>query len=354
MNFLEKWSNQILIRKFRMMNLPEGNDIENICSDTIVLFDTTIGTNNVGDCIIREYAEMHLRKIFRRKKVKRIPTHNAPPINKMSRIQRKYLKIVVGTNILYNKMECAAGQWMFPIIGLPRYKNVCLLAVGWADYQTDTVSEATKRFYQYMLKSRFLHSVRDSYTEKKLKEIGIHNVINTSCVTLWNVDEELCAKIPCKKAKNVITTLNYWNCDKVNDRKMLEILKKNYDNVYVWLQSGIDDEKYLEEISNKKDFYLVGGTVEEYTAILRSDLDLDYVGIRLHAGIKAINEKRRSIIIAIDNRAAEIAKDTNLPICFRKDIYKKLENMISQPFETKIELPLQNIEKWKKQFESFR
>ena len=45
--------------------------------------------------------------------------------------------------------------------------------------------------------------------------------------------------------------------------------------------------------------------------------NVDYVGTRLHAGIFALNHKVRSIIVAVDNRAIEIAKDTNLPIVRR-------------------------------------
>ena len=58
-----------------------------------------------------------------------------------------------------------------------------------------------------ILDSTYLHSVRDSYTEKKLKQIGIDNVINTSCPTMWRLTEEFCSHIPCKKQDTVVTTI---------------------------------------------------------------------------------------------------------------------------------------------------
>ena len=76
----------------------------------------------------------------------------------------------------------------------------------------------------------------------------------------------------------------------------------------------------------------------------------DYVGNRLHAGIMALQHGCRSLIIAIDNRALEIAKDTRLPIVDRKNLDTKLEQMVCEKHQTEIELPWENISIWKQQF----
>ena len=83
--------------------------------------------------------------------------------------------------------------------------------------------------------------------------------------------------------------------------------------------------------------------------ILESDLELDYIGTRLHAGIRAMQKRRRSIIISIDNRAREMGKDYNLNVIEREDI-ENLEEYLLSEFKTDIKLNLDNIKKWKEQF----
>lgn len=94
---------------------------------------------------------------------------------------------------------------------------------------------------------------------------------------------------------------------------------------------------------------IINATLEDYNKFLESH-ETDYIGTRLHAGIHALNYKKRSIIISIDNRANEIAKDTNLPIIQRENITSQLEAKIKSNWKTDINLPLENINKWKKQF----
>ena len=52
------------------------------------------------------------------------------------------------------------------------------------------------------------HSVRDSYTKKMLNSIGINNVVNTSCPTVWNITPDHLATIPDTKAKYVANHIN--------------------------------------------------------------------------------------------------------------------------------------------------
>jgi polysaccharide pyruvyl transferase WcaK-like protein len=77
--------------------------------------------------------------------------------------------------------------------------------------------------------------------------------------------------------------------------------------------------------------------------------DIDYVGTRLHAGIRALQKKRRAIIIAIDNRAIEKQKDFNLTI-INRDKIDYLKDKILSSFNTDIRIPVSNIDLWKKQF----
>jgi hypothetical protein len=44
--------------------------------------------------------------------------------------------------------------------------------------------------------------------------------------------------------------------------------------------------------------------------------DVDFVGARLHGGIRALQRGRRTLTIALDNRAREIAGDTGMPVVY--------------------------------------
>jgi hypothetical protein len=80
-------------------------------------------------------------------------------------------------------------------------------------------------------------------------------------------------------------------------------------------------------------------------------IDIDYLGTRLHAGIRALQNKKRTLILAVDNRAIEISKDTNLPVVPRND-WESITSWIESAYETRIRLPWSNIDKWKSQFQS--
>lgn len=130
---------------------------------------------------------------------------------------------------------------------------------------------------------------------------------------------------------------------------MLDILKKNYKKVYIWLQ-GEKDLSYLNEITDVTEIELVNWELQEYDELLSSIDNLDYIGTRLHAGIRALNHKKRSIIITVDNRTREIAKDTHLVVVERENIVCELENLLISDFQTEIQIPIENIELWKNQF----
>lgn len=76
---------------------------------------------------------------------------------------------------------------------------------------------------------------------------------------------------------------------------------------------------------------------------------IDYVGTQLHAGIRALQKKRRSVILGVDNRADEKAKSYNLNVVNRKG-FSQITAAITSPLEVDIKLPLDNIAKFKNQF----
>ena len=129
---------------------------------------------------------------------------------------------------------------------------------------------------------------------------------------------------------------------------MFDILLNNYKKVYFWIQ-GKEDLSYLYSLKREKEVEIISSSLKSYDQILRKK-DLDYVGTRLHAGIRSLCFGHRSIIISIDNRAKHIAQDTGLIIIERSNGLVELEKKITSNFSTTINMPWSNIKKWKNQF----
>ncbi len=338
--------NEIVGKSFQVYNrLPYALQRD---KEQIVVFNTSTNTDNLGDFIIMNYCNKVLYELFGERKYIDISTHRIPSTDDEKMIRGTKYKFVCGTNILTSHIE-QWWNWRLPIglRGKLPYRNVILLGVGWGTYQ-DECSDYSKLIYRSLLNPSVMHSVRDQYTEEKLKAAGIKNVINTGCPTMWNLTSEFCSKIPRKKASDVITTITDYRRNIDCDNLMLEILARNYRKVYLWIQ-GKKDEEYLAMLKKPSNLIVIPRNLKLYEDRLNRG-NVDYVGTRLHAGIFALNHKIRSIIIAVDNRAIEIAKDTNMPIILRDNISEMLENMIQDTFNTEIMINKGNIEFFKAQF----
>ena len=80
------------------------------------------------------------------------------------------------------------------------------------------------------------------------------------------------------------------------------------------------------------------------------NLDVDYIGTRLHAGIFALQKKKRSIILSVDERARDIDSTFNLKCINRDRIEERLEDRINTTFETNLNIDFSKIEIWEDQF----
>lgn len=307
-----------------------------------LIFDTAMSSKNCGDQIIMEHCMKRLGRVMDVTDAVHISTHQVPqpdvPFNQKH-------KIVCGTNLLSCRMR-SYGAWKLPK-DLTECNNVRLMGVGFDSYNMKS-DLYTRMLLRHLLSRQGYHSVRDSFSEQCLKKMGIQNVLNTGCPTMWGLTPEHCAAIPRNKATHVMCTITDYHPDEKNDQRMIEILQRNYKNVYLWLQ-GSGDLDYVKRLGVENSVTLVDSTLEAFDEIMALP-DLDYVGTRLHAGIRALTFGHRSIIISIDNRARSIAKDTDLPVLEREEILPQLERRICGEFETKIKLPVENIAKWNQQF----
>ncbi|MBD3727907.1 MAG: polysaccharide pyruvyl transferase family protein, partial [Moraxella osloensis] len=128
----------------------------------------------------------------------------------------------------------------------------------------------------------------------------------------------------------------------------IQLLQKSFNKVYIWPQ-GSGDIDYINQLELAKFAQILPPKLEAYNTLLLHEESIDFVGTRLHAGVRALQNKKRTIILGIDNRAFEKVKDFNITVCPRDDL-AKLELLIKSNISTKINLPTENILRWKAQF----
>lgn len=314
----------------------------------ISVFDTSIATQNIGDEIIMDAVYNELYDVFKDDMFLRIPSHEVIGISSLSLIRNSVFGIVGGSNILSSAMN-RYKQWKITLIQSYFIKQkVLLLGVGWRNYQNKP-NFVTKLLLNQLLNRKYIHSVRDSYTEAKLKEQGFSNVLNTSCPTMWRLTTEHCAQIPQSKADTVVFTLTDYSKDINADVFLIETLLENYKNVHYWVQSR-KDLIYLNELNIDIDkIKIISPSLRAYNNFLETT-DCDYVGTRLHGGVRALQKKKRTIIIGVDNRAIEKKKDFNLTVIERHELNSDLKKLINSELKTDIKIPTDNIVKWKAQF----
>jgi len=314
---------------------------------SVGLINPSIGSNNLGDIIIYDAVYMHLRELFPDDFITNYPSQLHRSYDARLKMMEEDYLFVGGTNLLASNMDTRV-QWKIDPMDKVYLKNkIVLMGVGWWQYQPES-NNYTRNLFNSILSKKYLHSVRDSYTEKMLKAAGIENVINTTCPTLWQLSPEHCLSIPTKKKKNVVTTLTFYHANKELDGKLLKMLLAHYENVYMWVQA-IEDVDYLKEVCTESDkVILVAPTLEAYNEVLEKE-DMEYLGTRLHAGVRALQKGKRTLIVAVDNRALEIGKDTNLNVIERKNVDQSLD-FINNSYVTDIKLPVEKIELWKSQF----
>lgn len=335
-NKLEK-----LVFEFEILFKKVENNDYNL---PILLFDTSIDSGNLGDYIINDYCNQILEEINIYPFAK-VATHRKQTNEELKMLSKPSLKLVTGTNILSSKIY---SQWIRPS-KLKLQDNVLLMGVGWTDYNTN-VTYLSKRYYNKILNKNMKHCVRDRMTKKVLNKIGIENVLYTGCPTMWKLTPEFCKQIPSVKADNVVCTITDYSRDSDNDFLMLDILLENYEKVYFWPQGRFDLE-YINSYHYKDKVIILNESLESYDDLLKKEISLDYIGTRLHAGIRALNNRIRTLVIAIDNRSKEISNDTGLHTIERKDIATKLKKQIQSDYSTEINLPFNAIKEWKEQFD---
>lgn len=307
----------------------------------IVILDTWTNNTNLGNKIIVESVYKELRNIFPHDFFYRVPALEYIRAGRVKIEEADYV-FLAGTNLLSSDME-NTSQWCVDPQEEFWSNKVILMGLGWWQYQTREANIYTRSVLNKILSRKCLHSLRDYYTKDKFEQLGFKGV-NTGCPTIWGLEAEHCAEIPDTKSEKVLLTFTEYNMNPEYDRLLFEILEKKYSTVYFWPQMYYD-YYYARKICGEN-LVVIDPSLEALDDLLRSE-DVDYVGTRLHAGIRALQHKRRTVIIAVDNRAIEMGNDFKLPVLKRGEIGGCLEKKIDENWKTLIKLDRKAIREWK-------
>lgn len=317
----------------------------------ITVFDTSIGSQNLGDQIIMQAAYRELRALFPQAHLWSVPTHDTFGQAGRKRQRHSLFAIACGTNLIHAKMP-GKGHWKLPFwprLGMPpigRYRppNLCLMAVG---SNAEALSPGAASYLSGTLWNRVPASVRDKATAGIFADAGL-GASHTGCVTMWALPEDHAERLPKEKAEAAVVCLTGTRRASraaiERDMRMLDAVSSAYSRRFLWPQGQVDLEYYLS--LGRSDFEILEHSLQAYEALLASDLSLDFVGARLHAGILAMMHGRRPLIVKVDNRAADIGSSVNLPVIGAED-FPRLDAMIAEPRETRIDLPRAEIDSWR-------
>ncbi|MBI5371161.1 MAG: polysaccharide pyruvyl transferase family protein [Sphingobacteriales bacterium] len=333
-------------------------------SNYIVLLDPSIRDNNgapafnLGDMIIYDAVMKILSEIFQKHEILRISSHEWFAKKQKKILNGSLLNIMGGTNVLTSDIrnfprmtpEKKKGFYLFP-----GFNNLVLLGTGWEKYQSKP-DWATIIYYYRILNKKYFHSVRDEYSLNQLKKAYVPNVLNTSCPTTWELDRDFINVFQPNYNSIFFTLTNYYPNHTIDNNLLKYIFDSGQSNLIFFPQTAVDLD-YLSSLenyrNNKSKIKILKTEYSEFLHFVHSE-KFNYIGSRLHAGIRCLQLGNPTLIFAVDNRALEIRKDTGLNILARTD-FTLLQKWIKGEYRPeRIQLPEDNISIWKKQFQDIK
>ena len=287
-----------------------------------------------------------MEELFPMSHIVRIPCTDISTTARSYNARSKF-SFVGGTNILSNDI-LHNSQWDINLHNLYILKDIILMGCGWFQYEERPVKLITKYGLNRILSKKYIHSTRDGYTRDKLESIGIR-AINTGCPTLWKITPSIVERISCAPKEKVILTLTDYNRDRERDLKLLKICESVYPKGMLYFPQGTDDIAYLKELGYADKVTILPPRLRALDKALANG-ECDYVGTRLHAGIRALQNSVRAFIVGVDNRSIEMGRDFSLPI-LNLDSIANWHNIISGAYKLDLTIPYRNIALWKNQFQ---
>lgn len=313
-------------------------------------------SDNLGDVVIYRAIAREFDRLFPGRKTVRISSHEPLGPHHYADMNASGLLFLGGSNLLSSDV-LAYNQWNFTrdpeAYSNPGFSGAILFGIGWWQYQ-DPATPFTQEFYRRILSGRWIHSVRDAYTQGRLREAGIANVVNTGCPSMWGLDGRVADRTTGWTRDCLFMLTDYYkNPD--DDDALLCMAADHFPGTITMFPQGTGDIEYLTTLRSF-------GTLAHRICILPHSLDalerflatekVTYFGTRLHGGITALNHGVPSLILGVDNRAIEKSRSFNLPVIPRHDrpaISKWLEGRLTFP---PITVPVGEVETFLGQFRS--
>lgn len=309
------------------------------------LIDTAIASDNAGDEIILGEARRQLAPYFEDALITTSSGHDGLGENGRKFVSQADIVLLLGTNALASWYRRSPRfMWALRRKDVPVLAGkVILVGVG-ANRDFKRVETRQKRLLARLLSDKYVHSVRDDLGAQIVTAAG-RKVINTSCPTLWSAPKP--EDIPRDKANDVVLTLTHHKPDPA-DALLLRDLNSLYNSVWFWPQQ-IEDLGYLRQLEGHENVRVLAPNLSEYDAFLRGS-HTDVVGTRLHGTIRGLHHRRRCLVVAIDNRARDIGRETGLPVIARADVASGLSAYLTKPYDTRITPPIDKITEFLAQF----
>lgn len=274
----------------------------------------------------------------------RFPTHIRPSLSQIRRMRAADLLVAGGSNMLNSHME-RNRQWLVtPDLAVAMAGKVVLCGVGWWQYQSAPCAYS-RMLLKRLLSREAVHSVRDSYTQRMIESLGFR-AVNTGCPTMWSLAT---VEGPFSRHSTVITTITDYNRDPERDRRMLQLLRGAYSKVLL-VGMAREDLEYFDQDLRVSGVDVAGWGVDTLNRAL--DSEVDYFGTRLHAGVRAMQKSRTAGVLAIDNRATEIASDTGLCVLTKSELANDdcIDKLMDRAALMRLRIDTDSIAAWKTSF----
>lgn len=326
----------------------------------IALLDPSLMDNdgtvsfNLGDVIIYEAVVKFLKEAFADKGIIRISTHIEFDRREINLIKEADLAFVGGTNLLTSDIRhfprfTPRKRKFFYMF--PEFRKTILFGAGWNRYEKRP-DIFTSVYYNNVLSKKYFHAVRDGYSQKQLKKAFIKNTLNTSCPTTWDLNPDFENKFNAV-TNTILFTITDYAPNPESDAHLINLLLQSESKHLFFFPQGKSDINYLQSLDiykkNKSRIFLLDHNYDAFINFV-DHTHFNYVGTRLHAGIRCLSAGNPALIISIDNRTAEIGKDIQLHITYRNNFAGISKWIHGDYIPAPLELPIENIQKWKMQF----
>lgn len=306
------------------------------------VLDTSIATRNIGDEIIMDAVRDELRAMLPEAAVRTVPTHERLGTRTRGLMGAADIVLAGGTNLVGPPMYHSRLWKVTPWDALQRW-DVTLMGCGWRRYSA-RVSPPTAWLLRRLLGGEVPHGVRDDYTAVQLARLGIDNTLVTGCPTTWGLGTGLLSRIPQQQGDEAVVVLNGRNDVPGLGEAIISACTRRYRKVHFWTQM-FTDARYLQGLDPAVE--VVPPNLQAYDDLLRGHESLDYVGTRLHAGVRALQHGRRTTIFEIDNRAAEMSKTLSLPTVALEQ-GASVEDALARPWSAEVAIPTDKVEHWRR------